>query len=304
MTNLREAFNEFLLAGVANGLSPESTRSYKGLLEPFIKEVGDASLLIAVDKNYMRQYIADLRERKSKRHNRKLSRATVDTYIRNLKIFWKWCSDEYGISDPMKTIPLPKGRKTQPTAIEPRNFIKLFNETDNSVSKERDRALLALLADTGARRSGIASLTIEQMSKTERRAYIFEKGSWRYIYWTYFTQQLVNKWMAVHPNLRGALFVNLQSGQPLTGNGIYQITMRLKNRAHVKGKANPHSFRHNFARMYLQSGGDVITLASLLGHKDTDMLANFYAIFSPDELSEMQSAHSPLLKMMEDFNDG
>jgi integrase/recombinase XerD len=75
--------------------------------------------------------------------------------------------------------------------------------------------------------------------------------------------------------------------------------MRLKRRAHVIGKANPHSFRHNFARMYLQSGGDVVTLANLMGHKDTDMLANFYAIFSPDELAEMQAAHSPLLAMLE-----
>jgi integrase/recombinase XerD len=300
MTNLRQAFDEFLLAGQANGLSPESTRSYKGLIEPFIREAGNETLLIAVDKSYMRQYIADLRERKSYKHGgQKLSRATVDTYVRNLKVFWKWCSAEYGITDPMTTISMPKGRKTQPKAIDPRNFMKLFNETENSVSGERDRALLALLADTGARRSGILSLNIEQVTKTERKAYIYEKGDWRYIYWTFYTQQLLDQWIAHHPNQKGALFINLRDGERLTGSGIYQILMRLKRRAHITGKANPHSFRHNFARMYLQSGGDVVTLASLMGHKDTDMLANFYAVFSPDELAEMQAAHSPLLKMLE-----
>lgn len=300
-TNLKEAFEEFLLAGVANGLSPESTRSYKGLIAPFIKEAGEASLLIAVDKNYMRQYIATLRGRKSLTHtNRKLSPATVDTYVRNLKVFWKWCSEEYGIVDPMKTIPLPKGRKTQPTAIEPKNFMAIFNETEHSVCPERDAALLALLADTGARRSGILSLTIEQINKGKQRAYIFEKGDWRWIYWTYYTQRLLDRWIAVHPNQKGALFINLADGEVLTGSGLYQITMRLKRRSSVTGRCNPHSFRHGFARIYLMNGGDVLTLARLLGHRDTKMLNEYYAIFSSDELAEMHAQNSPLLKMLSD----
>jgi integrase/recombinase XerD len=301
MTNLREAFNEFLLAGQANGLSPESTKSYKGLIEPFIREAGNETLLIAVDKNYMRQYVVDLRERKSITHGeRKLSRVTVDTYVRNLKIFWKWCSGEYGIVDPMETITVSKRRKSQPTAIEPRNFIKMFNETERSVSGERDRALLALLADTGARRSGILSLTIEQVSKSNRRAYILEKGKWRWIYWTFYTQQLIEQWLALHPNHRGALFVNLSNGKSLTGSGIYQITMRLKRRANIQGRANPHSFRHNFARIYLMNGGDVVTLSRLLGQSNANMLMDFYAIFSTDELAEMHAQNSPLLAMLEE----
>jgi site-specific recombinase XerD len=301
MTTLREAFDEFLLAGQANGLSSESTRSYKGLLLPFVRDTGEESLLIAVDKSYMRQYIVGLRERKSVTHSdRKLSTATIDTYIRNLKIFWKWAAAEYGIENPMATIALPKRRKAMPKSIEPRNFIKLFNATDASKSGQRDRAILALFADTGARRSGILSLNIEHVTNGIRRAWIFEKGEWRWIYWTYATQQLIEQWVVNHPKLKGALFINLATQKRLTGNGMYQITQRLKRRAGVQGRANPHSFRHNFARVYLMNGGDVITLARLLGHKNTDMLRDFYAIFSADELAVLHAENSPLLAMLEE----
>lgn len=300
-TNLKEAFEEFLLAKVANGLSSESTRSYKGLIEPFIKEAGENSLLSAFDKNYMRRYVANLRERRSLVHRgQQLSRSSVDTYVRNLKIFWKWCGGEYGIEDPMQSITMPKRRKTQPTAIEPRNFVKLFNETANSVSGERDRALLALLADTGARRSGVLSLTIEQVQSGTQKAYIFEKGKWRWIFWTFYTQQVIEKWLAMHPNQKGALFINLRDGKSLTGSGIYQILMRLKRRAKIQGRANPHGFRHGFARIYLMNGGDAITLAWLLGQSNANVLKDYYAIFSQDELAEMHDKKSPLLTMLAD----
>lgn len=74
----------------------------------------------------------------------------------------------------------------------------------------------------------------------------------------------------------------------------------MKKRAGVSGRVNPHAFRHNFARAYLQSGGDLVTLTPLLGHVDVNVTAAYYAVFSSDELAAMQEKHSPLLNMLDD----
>lgn len=69
---------------------------------------------------------------------------------------------------------------------------------------------------------------------------------------------------------------------------------RLKKRAGIKGRVNPHSFRHGFAVEYIKAGGDVATLAKLLGHRNINTTAAFYALFTQNELSEMHNKFSPL----------
>jgi len=62
----------------------------------------------------------------------------------------------------------------------------------------------------------------------------------------------------------------------------------------VSGRCNPHSFRHNFAREYLRNGGDLATLAKLLGHSNISTTASYYAVFASDELAQFHERYSPL----------
>ncbi|MCU0476789.1 MAG: tyrosine-type recombinase/integrase, partial [Anaerolineae bacterium] len=83
-------------------------------------------------------------------------------------------------------------------------------------------------------------------------------------------------------------------------SGVHQMLKRLKAKAGVSGRVNPHSFRHNFAREYLRNGGEVVTLARLLGHEDVNTTAAFYAVFSKDELQSQHMKFSPISKWFEE----
>ena len=78
---------------------------------------------------------------------------------------------------------------------------------------------------------------------------------------------------------------------------------KLKVKAGVTGRVNPHSFRHGFAREYLRSGGNLSTLSKLMGHEDVTVTASFYGVFAEDELGAEHRAHSSLLKIKPLSND-
>ena len=67
---------------------------------------------------------------------------------------------------------------------------------------------------------------------------------------------------------------------------------RLRKRAGVTDRANPHSFRHGFAKDYLMAGGDLASLADLTGHESVETTKSFYAIFEQDDLKRKHDQFS------------
>lgn len=295
MTTTMDALNEFLLDQQARLNSEKTIRDYREKLSLWIKHAGNVSIE-DITRHDMREYIEHTRQRG-------VSRETIRSYIRSLRVFWKFASVEYGIDNAMITIKEPRSKKRQPQGIKESDFIKLFNAVEDTETGLRDQTILCLFADTGARLGGIVSMRVDEIDTIRRMGVVMEKGfHQRTIYWTYYTNQLIDKWLGVRPPTESnSLFVSMREGREATGltkSGVYQILKRLKKKAGVTGKSNPHSFRHNFARQYLLSGGDVVTLAKILGHKDVNMTAEYYAIFDDRELSLLQNEHSPLLQML------
>ncbi|MBZ0307618.1 MAG: tyrosine-type recombinase/integrase, partial [Anaerolineae bacterium] len=202
---------------------------------------------------------------------------------------------EYDLPNPMKGIRFPQPAKQAPKGVSIEDFIKMLQAAGDDEAGIRDRALLAFLADTGCRLSGLLSLKMENLFLKDGRAIVSEKGmGFRPVRFTHITARLLAQWLAVRESDTPHVFVSMSSGKGLSESGVNQMLKRLKTRAGVKGNINPHAFRHNFARAYLQSGGDLATLAKLLGHKNINTTASFYALFTPDELGEMHRKHSPL----------
>lgn len=96
--------NDFLLQKKIGGLSPKTIDSYKNALHVFVLYAGDSLSLKELTQNLVNAYILDL-------YDRDLSRATVSTYVRSLKIFLRWIHQEYTLCfDPTK-IKIPKSPK-------------------------------------------------------------------------------------------------------------------------------------------------------------------------------------------------
>lgn len=297
MTTLNEALETFNLSNIAEGKAAKTVSSYDDRIKQFIKVLGGDTPISKIATNDIRQYLADRRQT--------LAKATVDSDIRSLHRFFKWSAEEYDIPNPMKNIRRPKPAQAKVKAINPADFIKMLEATTDDDMGIRDRALLSFLADTGARRGGAEGLQKSDVDLVRRRALVTEKGmKQREVRFSYYTSRLLNQWFLAHPGGTEYVFVSLRDSnkvEALTGSGIYQICKRIGRKAGVE-RYNPHAFRHNFARLFIQDGGDISVLAKLLGNS-IEVAAAYYAVFSPDELSELQDQHSPLRQMLKNTDE-
>lgn len=310
MTTLKDAFDKYILLKTASMRSDATIKWYHTMLKPMLAELGQDCDVMQVSEDAVLTYVASLRNRDNRYvdapqkpvQDGGLSHDSILAHIRAMKGFWSWAAKRYKIVNPMDEIKMPKQQKRKPKAIEPSDFVKLFNSISDETCKcpARDRAMLALLADSGVRRQGLLSLTTD-IDLIRRKATVTEKGmKQRQISWTRYTSNLLDKWLAIRADVdNDALFISMNTGEPLQVSGVNQILDRLKAKAGVNGRTNPHSFRHNFARQYLLSGGDLATLSEILGHESTDTTAHFYLIFTEQELAALQDEHSPLLRMLD-----
>jgi integrase/recombinase XerD len=62
------------------------------------------------------------------------------------------------------------------------------------------------------------------------------------------------------------LFLN-RRGSQLTRAMIFTIVKDLANRAGIKKKVSPHTFRHSFATHLLENGAHLRAIQQLLGHE-------------------------------------
>jgi site-specific recombinase XerD len=90
------------------------------------------------------------------------------------------------------------------------------------------------------------------------------------------------------------VFLNV-CGQPLLPNGVEQLLERVKEQAGIQGvRVAAHTFRHTFARMYLDQGGDVYKLSRLMGHTDVKTTERYLKEFTSREARKQQAQFSPL----------
>jgi site-specific recombinase XerD len=147
----------------------------------------------------------------------------------------------------------------------------------STFSGQRDRVLLMLLYNTGARVSELAGLRVRDVALESRvSVHIHGKGRkerstplWRQ------TVKLLRVWLRqldVQPD--SPLLPNAH-GHPMTRSGIAQRLRSAVKRAALEDaslrsvRISPHTIRHTTAMHLLQSGVDLSVIAMWLGHEST-----------------------------------
>jgi site-specific recombinase XerD len=182
---------------------------------------------------------------------------------------------------PIKRVPPPETRFLDRDEIA-RLFRQLPAEGRFAL---RDRALLLMLYNTGARVQEIADLRVEHLEfGAQPRVRLHGKGDkWRVCPLWRQTAQLLERLLhrARDPSPAGPVFTS-QGGRVLTRFGIYKIVRRHTGRLRVTQQSaarhhiSPHVFRHTAACHLLEAGVDVNVIRSWLGHVRLDT-TNRYA---------------------------
>lgn len=218
-------------------------------------------------------------------NTRGLAPTTAHDRIKVARIFFAWLVEDGLLAhDPSRRLQPPKKpRNQEPKAIPDLDIRKLHAVAEDG-GLVREIAILHCLADTGARVGGIASLTLADVNKTTGELMVTEKGGkTRPVYLLPEGITALREWLRMRPNVEHEFVFTGRSGDPLTPGGIYQALARLADAAGV-ARANPHAFRHAFARELLNAGLSLEAVSDLMGHSGVAITADSYAVWTQSEL--------------------
>jgi len=261
--------DEFLLG---RDLSPAATSHYTYKLALLSEYVGRRRLSLRL----LEQYPGWLR-------TRGLADASIQTTVAAARAYIRWAVErKYVARECARWRPRIRVADMPPKAISDEDAERLIA----AATSARDRVLLLLLRDTGARVGTLLALNVEDIDMGRKRAVARQKGGG--LVMLYLSDRLVEALRVYLGERRcGPLFPG--RGGRLTVPGARHMLRRLARKVGITGRCNPHSWRHAFARRCVRSGLDLSRTARLLGHKSVAVTARYYAVWDGDELAEAYS---------------
>jgi integrase/recombinase XerD len=284
-----DLYKDFIFRKLAEDAKDSTITWYEVRLRRFLKRFGDMPVN-SLKLRDVENYIVSLRDED-------ISDSYRYALVRVVRTVLKWGYEWKHIEDDIyRWMKLPKIPKQTPKAIDKEDLIKLLKSCDGSNAGVRDKALMLFLIDTGCRVGGLCNLTKRELNLESRRAILFEKGDRsRVVLFRPETKAALESWIDRNPWVENKfVFTSLSKDLPMNRNSVIQMLRRRGEKAGVKGRVNPHSFRHAFAREYLLNGGDLATVSEILGHSKLAVTKDFYAIFGIEELRKKHDSFSPL----------
>ena len=228
-----------------------------------------------------------------------ISPLTVRGYVQVIKGFFSWCYDEELLTEnPAKRLKLPSVPDYMIPTFTSEHIRMMLDACDLSTTLGyRDYTIILVLLETGIRVSELCGLRIQDVHDDHIR--VFGKGKkerevgispqvgkqlWKYI----------NHYRKPADKNENRVFMN-RYGQPVTPNGVAQLLIDVKNRAGITGvRVSAHTFRHTFARMYLEQGGEIYKLSRLMGHSSVEVTEEYLKDFNVRSARQEQDKFSPV----------
>lgn len=265
--SLSKVVEGFTLACNARQLSWHTIDDYTRTLKRFINHVGDVPIN-TITSTHVNAFMSAQAQRVGKK--------TCLNYHIGLSALWTWAEKEGYVQKHvvhMVERPQPKKIVIKPfSEVEVRALLSSVQYAPN-----KNRAMILLLLDTGARASEICNLKREDIDLVKRQLKVTGKGD-------------KERFLPFSPRTGSSLFSHLAtlSGDPfqMSRTSMAQYLRRLGARAGVPD-SHPHRFRHTFAITYLRNGGDPYSLQEILGHTTMDTVKIYLHLAQVD----LDSAH-------------
>lgn len=227
------------------------------------------------------------------------SENTAQNRYKGLRAFITWCRHEGELdTDPMANVPMPKVTETEVDMLtEDQQRALLADMAGSSFADLRDRALLLLFLDTGARLSGVVGLLESQVDLRARTARITLKGGRPHVVpFGAATARALDKYLRAKRRQRYGerdwLWISTTGKGRFTKNGVQQMLRRRGRRLgfHV----HPHMMRHTFADAWLSAGGGETDLMEIAGWRSRQMVGRYARKRAGDRAREAHRMLSPM----------
>jgi site-specific recombinase XerD len=287
---LGDAIAAFLRSREVSGCTAATLRTYAACLKRFSWHclAHGIQSLAALTPEVIEGYLADLRAR--------MQPVSVHQRVRTLRTFCRWCVRTGRLErDPMAGMVM-RAPKTLPRVPSDDEVRALLAACDASFEGRRNRALIALLADSGLRKEEARRLRIGDVDQATRliqvRAGKGQRDGVAFV--GEATASLLRVWLAVHPDPRPQAFLFVsRAGDQLGPWAIVRILHRLSRRAGLDRPLGPHALRHYAATAVWRRSGDLELVRRVLRHQTLTMALRYVAVTQAD-LAMKFAAASPM----------
>lgn len=196
--------------------------------------------------------------------------------ISSLKSFFGYLQlEDWRTDNPAELLETPKIGMKLPDTLSEEEIDNLIAAIDLSLAEgERNRAIIETLYGCGLRVSELTELKLSDLFFEEDFIRVTGKGNkQRLIPISGYTIKFINLYkenirnhQVIQKGYEDYLFLN-RRGKNLTRVMIFTIIKNLAERAGIRKKISPHTFRHSFATHLLKNGADLRSIQMMLGHE-------------------------------------
>lgn len=229
-----------------------------------------------------------------------LNNQTINSYLRGLRSWGNWCEEEgyiEGFKCPIKEVEPPVKEVYSDYELG----LLMSKPPIANFAEFRSYCIISLLLNTGARSKTLLNIRICDVDYEEgyinfntlKNNKVVRLGLDRK------TKRDLGEWIEFWRYGKGAnptdyLFCN-EYGEQLSRAALDKSISKY-NKARGVEKTSLHLFRHTFAKKWITSGGDIITLAKVLTHSELEMVKRYSNLYGSDIKDEMME-HSAIAQM-------
>lgn len=288
-SELAQAVDLYLQAVNATASSPRTASTYGEVLRQFVTFAHGEGVsdLQAVTPALVIRYLNRLKERQR-------SLYTVRKHFTTLQGFWTWAlRQELTETDIFRRLEKPKVPQQVKPALTLEQIGRILNACEGKDwLRLRDKALVLLLLDTGARAQEVHRLTVADVSK-ETLIIRGKRAKERMAFLSAETRLALLRYLKAcpfHPEGEQPLWWGTKGA--LTLWGLLEVVEHIGERAGIH-PLGCHIFRRSFATWSLRNGIDLYRLQLLMGHSSLTVTAQYLALVEED-LKRAHEEHSPL----------
>lgn len=252
----------------------QTTDNYRFAILKLIGLVGDLPIS-KLNANVIDQYKIHLLEKD-------LHLPSINSYLRCIRVFVNWLI-QHDYIKPFKVTLMSSEREPIESYSDAELKLLLVKPPKKLFSEYRNWIAVNVLLGTGCRRHTLLNIKVGDVDFQNNTIILrVTKSRNAQIIPLSHTLAIILKEYINARKVRedDYLICNAFGGQMIQNGFTHEIFKY--NRRHGVTKTSVHLFRHTFARMYLQAGGNVVYLSKILGHRDITTTMVYVNLFVDD----------------------
>ena len=229
-----------------------------------------------IDENDIRSYLSHLIDKQ-------FSRSYLNQTINSIKFYYEIVK---GMPNRFYYIERPRPQKKLPVVLSKKEVKLLIDKTDNT----KHRCIISLLYSAGLRRSELLNLKISDIDSKRMLIHIKDAKSNKDRY-SLLAKSILNELREYYIKYKPRIYLfEGVTNEKYSGNSVGKVVHQAAMRAKLTKKVTPHTLRHSFATHLLESGTNLRSIQTLLGHSSSKTTE----VYTHVAISSFDSIKNPL----------